>query len=218
MPMELDNFIASLSGDLEPLCDLASRLKAGGIAIADDGVALSHRPHVAPQAYAMRLYAPLSAATATRYQEIHGIRLSPHYLRILEKLNGARVFEFSLFGIPPSMANDPPLLNRSAAQPYDVGTANQFWKLEYSVPREWFHFGGGPYSFDENIGYFLDEDCTIYCSRKNGEKLRSWNSFRSFLSDEVGRAEAKYPEHEAFMADAIRKYSPKPWWKRWLTR
>ncbi len=211
--MELENFIESLSGDLEPLCQLASRLRDGAAAITDDGVALSHRPNVAPQAYAMRFYVPLSVGTATRYQEILGIRLSPHYRRILEKLNGAHVFKFSLFGIPPSMANDPPLLNRSVSQPYDVGTANRSWKLEYSVPREWFHFGGGPYSFSENIGYFLDEDGTIYCARKNGEILRSWISFRCFLSDELGRAEAEYPEHEAFMAEAIRKVSPKRRWK-----
>ena len=70
MSMVLDNFIASLSGDLEPLGDFELRLTTGGIAITDDGVALSHQPNVAPQEYAMRLYIPFSAAI-TLYMDAH---------------------------------------------------------------------------------------------------------------------------------------------------
>lgn len=214
--MELDNFLKSLTGDLAPLYDLASRLGVGDIAVADDGVALSHRPNVAPESYAMRLYVPQPPAAVIRYQEIHAVRLAPRYLRILEKINGAHVFEFSLFGIPTSMAISPPLLNRSAGQPYDVNTANQFWKREYSVPAEWFHFGGGPYSHDEHVGYFFAEDGIICCCRKSGEVLGCWSSFKDFVSDEICRAEALYPEYEESMIQSLLRSNSKPRRKRWL--
>jgi hypothetical protein len=214
--MQPGDLIAGLSGDLEALRELALRFGEEGREVTDDRVALSHRPHIAPHSYALTLYAPLSDATIARYQRIHGINFSAHYLRILEKLNGAHAFQLSLFGVPPSMADDPPRLNRLTSQPFDVATANQDWKLEYSVPREWFHFGGGPHSFEENIGYFLDSYGTIYACRKNGERLRSWTLFSEFLREELRRAEADYPRYEAFMAELRRaSRAPKPWWKFW---
>jgi hypothetical protein len=213
--LDLDEFLSSLPEELEPISGLALRLRSDGVDVKADAIAVSHRPHVAPHSYALRLYAPLPFNAISKYEQTRGITISPHYLPIIKKLNGTHAFEFSLYGIPPSMASDLPLLDRSVAQPYDIGTANRFWKLEYSVPQEWFHFGGGPYSYDENIGYFFDPEGKILASRKNGEVLRNWTSFKNFLSDEIAMAEKKYPEHEAFMSQLIQGAQKKnPWWKR----
>jgi len=127
--MQIDNFIGTLSGDLDPLRELAQEFGSSGSAVTDDEIALSHRPHVAPEAYALRLYAPLPSEVIQKYQNLHGA-LPRQYLAVLAKLNGLHAFELSLFGIPRSMANDPPLLNRSLSQPYDVGTVNRSWKSE----------------------------------------------------------------------------------------
>ncbi|MGH9761435.1 MAG: hypothetical protein ACREDR_23375, partial [Blastocatellia bacterium] len=151
-------------------------------------------PNIAPKAYALRFFAPLSSDLIDSYQSIHNIRVSSYYLPILQKLNGAHAFELSLFGIPPSMASDPPLLDRSVAQPLDIGTANTVWKRGYAVEKDWFHFGGGPYTFDENIGYFFDQSGTIHSMRKSGKSLGSWRTFKQFLVDELARAEAAYSE------------------------
>ncbi len=213
--MEIVTFIDSLTNELEPLREIAARLSSGVNEINGDMIALSHRPHVAPQSYALRLNLPLPQANVIQYQLIHKITLSPHYLPILQKLNGADVFELSLFGIPPSMANDPPRLDRTAAMPLDIATANANWKFEYVVPNDWFHFGGGPLSFDENIGYFFDSVGKIHSIRKNGEIFNSWVTFSQFLNDEIFRCEALYPAYEEFMAEAIRKFNAKsPWWKK----
>lgn len=209
MQGDFDAFMASLHGDLAPIQELASRLRSGDCDETPDAFALSHRPHIAPFAYALRLYKPLSPVTIATYQQLHGLEIVPQYLSVLQKLNGIDAFQFSLFGVPPSMANNPPLLNRSVAQPYDIATANRSWRLEYPVPVNWFHIGGGPYSFDENIGYFIDQDGTIQASRKNGELLRSWSSFRKFLADELALAEAGYPAYEAFMAEVIQRTQAK---------
>jgi hypothetical protein len=213
--MQINGFLASLSGDLHPISETAARLGTESNSMTDDAIAVSHRPHVAPQSYAMWMFKPLSVEVLDRYQRIHGVVLSEHYLPILCKLNGAHIFEFSLFGVPPSMVSDMPLLNRSTTQPYDVGTANSDWKREYSVPADWFHFGGGPLSFDENIGYFFDPVGTIYSVRKNGERLRSWQSFSEFLEDELRKAEAAYPAYEEFMTKIIaNSKKAKPWWRK----
>lgn len=216
--MSIDIFIATLSGELEPIYELVFRLGFVGSEVKGDAVALSHRPNVAPQAYALTLYTPLPSQSVLQYQGLHG-NISPHYLPILRKLNGLHAFQFSLFGMPRSMASDPPLLNRSTLQPFDVGTANQFWKKEYAVPDDWFHFGGGPYSSSENIGYFFEPSGTIRASRKNGEDVGSWNSFRQFLYDELRRAEDAYPAYETFMDELRSKYgTERPWWRRLFKR
>ena len=213
--MEIDKFIASLPFELAPLRDVAVRLSSGANEVKSDTIGLSYRPHVAPQFYALRLFSPLPQPNLAQYQLINGINISPHYLPILEKLNGANVFQLSLFGVPPSMANNPPLLDRSTENPYDISIANKNWKFEFDIPKDWFYFGGGPFSFDENVGYFFDSVGTIYSVRNNGVRLSSWHSFPMFLHDEISRCESLYPEYEGFMAELIRESnSPKPWWRR----
>jgi hypothetical protein len=217
--MEIVTFIDTLTDEMEPLRDIAVRLSSGLNEINGDMIALSHRPHVAPQSYALRLNMPLPQANLIQYQLIHKITLSPHYLPILQKLNGAEIFELSLFGIPPSMANNPPLLDRTAAMPLDIATANAHWKFEYAIQNDWFHFGGGPLSLDENIGYFFDSVGKIYSIRKNGEIINSWVLFSQFLYDEIFRCEALYPAYEEFMAEAICEFGTKtPWWRKFFNQ
>lgn len=213
--MQLDALIAQLSGEWEPVRELAARLRVGGAREFEECFALSHRPHVAPEGYALWLYPPLSEAALARYQQIHHLGISPTYLRLLRSLNGARAFELSLFGVPPSMAAEPPLLSRTGFSPLDLATANHHWRSEYSVPEAWFHFGVGPYSHDENVGYFLDDAGNVFSSRRRGERVRAWASFSEFLVEELRRAEAEYPKHEAALADVLRNdRAAGRWWRR----
>lgn len=212
--MPLEEFILNFPEDLAPLRTLAERLYASDTQTTDDAICLSHRPRIAPQAFALRLYRPLPESLVARYEAKHNFSISPHYARLLPRLNGAFAFKMSLFGLPASMLEG--LLDRSTLQPLDLATANKHWKTEYSVADDWFHFGGGQYSHDENIGYFVDGQGIVHSARKGGTVLASWQSFKDFLSDELSRAEAAFPVHEEFMASLQRRAESER--QGWLAR
>jgi hypothetical protein len=111
---------------------------------------------------------------------------------VLLRLNGATVFRMNLFGLPPTMCQDPPLLDRSARQPLDLGAANSFWRKRYAPRSSQFHFGSSQYSHDENMGYFLNEDGTIDALIRGGRRLWSWASLEPFLAAELARSEALF--------------------------
>ena len=205
MTLDLNYFLSSLDGELAPIRELALRLASTGCEASSDGIALSNRPNLGPKAYALRLYAPLPPDTIAAFQNSQGITIPNKYFSILSKLNGAHAFQFSLFGIPPSMASPPPLLNRSVAQPYDIASANRHWIREYDIAENWFHFGGGPLTQEENIGYFIDEAGAIHAARKTGELMRSWTSFSDFLEDELQSCEARYPAYEVLVSEMSSK-------------
>jgi hypothetical protein len=101
-----------------------------------------------------------------------------------------------LFGAPRSMAQDPPLLDRSILQPLDVGEANRRWRIKYGVDPCLFHFGSGPHSATETLGYFLGGEGSIETYLPGGKRVGTWRSLDGFLSDELARLEALYPESE----------------------
>ena len=132
-------------------------------------------------------------------------------------LNGAEIYEFSLFGIPPSTVTEAPKLDRSVSSPLDLSAANRNWIHEYqNIDTELFHFGGGSLSYSENIGYFMNNSGTIYSIRTSGEILNEWSDFQKFLEEEISRASIDYPEYEKFMEELLSKHRKKnKWWKFW---
>jgi hypothetical protein len=138
------------------------------------------------------------------YVAMHSTRsqfsLPEQYRTILRRLNGAHIFDLSLFGIPVSMAAKPPLLNRSVRQPFDLATANSSWSVSYKPEARQFHFGGGPYSWDENLGYFLNVDGSVGAKREGGQSFKFWPSVSEFPLDEIRRNEVLYGPHEERMA------------------
>jgi hypothetical protein len=122
--------------------------------------------------------------------------LPESYRKVLRVLNGAWVYRLCLYGIPPSMCADSPLLNRSVRQPLDIGEANISWFTRYKPAPNQLHFGSSPFSPDENIGYFLNSGGGIKALRVGGAVLNSWGTMREFLEDEIRRNEASFPEYE----------------------
>jgi len=104
-------------------------------------------------------------------------------------LNGAHLFNIALFGVPPSMAQNPPLLDRSALQPLDVCTANENWRLEYRVARPNFYFASGSHSSTENVGYFLTPNNRVEAYLVGEKKIGEWTGMDAFLTDELERSE-----------------------------
>jgi hypothetical protein len=114
------------------------------------------------------------------------------YKRVLLRLNGATVFRMNLFGLPPTMCQDPPVLDRSTPQPLDLGAANSFWRNRYASRPLQFYFGSGQYSHEENTGYFLNEDGSIDALIREGRRVWSWASLEPFLTAEIARSEALF--------------------------
>ena len=195
--------LESLTGDLAPVGRRVRRLiDAEGYPnqTDPDRFALHARPRLGPNAFAVSLYPPLGEEVISRYERIHGFQIPTKYRAILVRVNGFDIFKIWLGGVFPSMAEDPPLLDRSRCGPGDLSLANRSWIKEYSLKEPLFHFGGRRYSSAENLGYFLDPEQHVVAYRKNGELIQSWNSFSAFLDEELSRAEESFPEFEEAMA------------------
>jgi hypothetical protein len=150
-----------------------------------------------------------------RYIDTHRSRLSdyedvpPSYRKLLTRLNGAFVFNIALFGIPLSMAQNPPLLNRSVLQPFDVCTANKQWRIEYGVARSKFFFASGSHSSTENVGYFLTLDNQVEAYLTGERKFGEWHTLGAFILAELQRAESQFLEYERMMEGVQRPSKPK---------
>ena len=182
--------VAALSANLSPIRTAVSRyLKYPSHANANGVFEIGNRPWVAPFNYMITLYGGINKTLQREYCARFNIEIPEIYSRFLEELNGAFVFGISFYGIPPSMLSRG-RLDRSVLQCHDFATGVLQWSGDYEVERDAFHFGGREFSFDENVGYFIDNNSKILCARKNGEILGNWSSLRSFLSDEIKTSEA----------------------------
>ncbi len=212
-----EELLGTLRGPLTAIQEAALRLI--GPDTTTDAVSgalcVSRRPKIAPEAYAIRIYSGLSEILISSYEQIHRCLIADFYRTLLQSMNGARLFEISLFGVPPSMARRPPQIDRSTAWPLDIGTAQENWRLEYDAPLTDFFIGYGPYSANEHLGYFLWPNGGVEALRSNGERFAQWSDFRQFLTEELARAEAVYPRHEDSMQEILRDSSG---WRLWLRR
>lgn len=193
----------SLPADLAPLVKSARRHQRRCSAVATDGTLLiAHQPWVAPEAYALRLHPGAKKPWFAKYAKLHDIRIPTGLRPLLTAVNGCSAFGMSIYGMPPSMLNDPPLLDRSSIQCMDIATANTDWKHEFEgVESGAFHFGGRDYSDDEVTGYFLTGKSTVSSVLPDGKVVGTWNDIPSFLTDELAASE------KLECADI-----PKDWW------
>ena len=195
--------LGKIDGVLAPLATVCERYLRYCSAVdpIDETIMIGHQPWKGPEAYAFRIFPAAKKNWFSKYSKIHTVELPTHYRAILESVNGLNAFGLSLYGIPPSMVKEPPLLDRSKAQCLDVASANVHWKRSFPGQEERFHFGGRNYSHTQNSGYFWDRRGEIVAALKTGEIVGHWPDFRSFLSDELQAAE-------------IRQLSetPEEWW------
>ena len=123
----LDGILQQLTDDLEPIGLLASRFigRDNCLDPISGAALLSHRPKIAPMAYALRIYPGVDDQMIAEYEDIHKIMICPTYRAVLRKMNGASLFKVSLFGLPASMAKRPPLMDRTTAWTLDIATARK---------------------------------------------------------------------------------------------
>ena len=210
------NWASRFEGPLAPLAPLIEAMRDGTERIGELSAEFAHRPEVAPLWFRARLWAPLPREAWRRHEQTHGYTIAPGYEPILAQLNGACVFKLLLYGMPPSMLQDPPLLNRSGFNPLDLGIAQQHWKREEEAPDAWFLFGSSMWRYDANIHYLLD-DAGVVHGWVDGAEARCWSNLTEFFAEELLRAQEAFPAHEAWFAK-LRRDSDRPQAraKRWL--
>ena len=180
------NRLATLPEPLAPLVSVAERYLCYCSVFDLDGTALvGHMPWIAPERYAVCVYPPARTSWFAKYAKLHGGRILPSYRTILGRLNGCEAFGLSLYGMPPSMLENPPRMSRSVRQCLDIGTANKHWARPFGCGPEMFHIGSRHYTESENVGYFMASASRIISMRKNGEVVGEWSDFSSFLRQEL---------------------------------
>ena len=76
-----------------------------------------HRPVSGLDASAVHLFQPVTEAVNEKYEQIHDISVPTKYRSLLTLFNGGEIFGLAIHGIPLSMVQDPPLLDREDPQP-----------------------------------------------------------------------------------------------------
>jgi hypothetical protein len=170
--------ISALGGDLAPLITSVSRYVRFGTAVNNSTVMVAPMPWRAPQAYAFRLYEPLSPEVELNFD------CPDFYRAVLYQMNGCFAFGLSLYGLPTLNGQ----LNRSTLRPLSLHEANTSWRNEFKGADTTFHFGSAKLSESENVGYFYS-DGSILCLRESGAELKRWAKFAAFLNDELARVE-----------------------------
>jgi hypothetical protein len=192
MKDQVKRYLDNLPTEFKPVVEQATRYYSfdDKADIRKDGaIQIFNRTWVAPGNYGLLLFPPADNKLIAKFEKQNKLKTPKFYKSVLGHMNGCFIYDFALYGLPESMYSSG-LLNRSSLYQFDLGTANQFWKYEYETDTDnLFHIGGRAYSFDENIGYFIDSDGNILSLRKNGKQLRAWTNFGDFMKDEIKEAE-----------------------------
>ena len=189
MEKKLEIFFQEFDGNLSPIKDQAVKYLDSDSTIDEEGSAIIfRRPWIAPQNFGLRIFPPTSINYFSIFKDKCGFDIPEIYVNILLKMNGCFIYDFNLFGLPNSIYMEG-FLNRKISQPLDLQTANIYWKNVFQVNSNFFYFGGRAYNFDENVGYFLDQENNILSYLKSRKLINSWQNFSEFLKEEILEAE-----------------------------
>jgi hypothetical protein len=182
--------LSQIPAVLAPIAEAAVRYsaypsKVGG----DETLYIGQRPWIAPQSYTIIVYPGIDKDIVGTYQARFGINIPESYTKFLHSLGGAFLFGMSLYGIPPSMMGDPPVLDRSKLQCLDLATANKHWRNEFNTDPNFCHFGSRHFSRTEDVGYFINDSGIVLCVRCGGAIQGEWQDFSQFLKDELATSE-----------------------------
>lgn len=132
-PDQIEARLVTLPPSLRPIKDAVLALAGSGVWVegGTGGPLLAGpRPDIASQAYDVVLFDPLPVETLEIYQELHDFRFSESLLELLRHVNGCVLFELKVYGVTPTMAVHPPLLDRSRRVPLDIASG-RYWRAGY---------------------------------------------------------------------------------------
>lgn len=184
----IKKILNTISDNFKPIKHISNKYIKFGGSIEENNLIIYNQKWIAPLKYGIRLFENAPVGFITKFEKDNNTKIPLIYKEFLREVNGCFIFDFDLFGLTPSIYTTG-LLNRSKVQCFDLGTANRNGIAEYDIDEKLFHFGGRAYSYDENIGYFMDSTGIIKSIRKNGQIIKEWTDFSEFLSEEIEAAE-----------------------------
>jgi hypothetical protein len=183
----IEKRLNTIPDNFKPIKQISYKyLKFGGT-IEENSIMIYNQKWIAPLKYGIKIFGQTPIEFIKKFEKSNNTKIPLIYKEFLREVNGCFIFDFALFGLTPSIYTTG-LLDRSKVQCFDLGTANRNWIAEYDIDEKLFHFGGRAYSYDENIGYFMDSTGIIKSIRTNGQLIKEWTDFTEFLSEEIEAA------------------------------
>lgn len=142
-----------------------------------------HIPLIAPEAYNIYTFAPLTEERLALVEQNIGREIPCQYRTFLTHVsNGMHIFHrcLSLEGLQGS-------INRKLGiqGPFDLSIPNVYERPS-NADASCFFIGG--YSYDASKLYMKDDsDKVYYCARRDATPLKEWNSFSEMLIEEIQR-------------------------------
>lgn len=142
-----------------------------------------HIPRIAPEAYNIYTFAPLTEEQLALVEQSIGREIPCQYRTFLTNVsNGLFIFHRGLFlyGLQGS-------INRKLGiqGPFDLSIPNVYERPS-NADSNCFFFGS--YSYDASLLYIKDDVSTVYyCARRDATPLKEWNSFSEMLIEEIQR-------------------------------
>ena len=142
-----------------------------------------HIPQIAPEAYNIYTFAPLTEERLALLEQNIGREIPCQYRTFLTNVsNGLFIFHRGLFlyGLQGS-------INRKLGiqGPFDLSDPNVYERPK-NADKSCFFFAS--YSKDGSRLYMKDDsDKVYYCARRDATPLKEWNSFSEMLVEEIQR-------------------------------
>ena len=142
-----------------------------------------HIPQIAPEAYNIYTFAPLTEERLALVEQNIGREIPCQYRTFLTHVsNGMHIFNrcLNLYGLQG-------VLDRRGdfQGPFDLSIPNVYERPS-NADASCFFFGS--YSYDASLLYIKDDVSTVYyCDRRDATPLKEWNSFSEMLIEEIQR-------------------------------
>ena len=142
-----------------------------------------HLSHLAPEAYSVYTFAPLTQEQLSLLKARLGMELPEAYAAFLSEVsNGMHLFHrcLSLYGLQGKLDRRSGVLG-----PFDLDIPNCYERPR-NADEDCFVIGG--YSYDASQLYMRrDGEQVYYCARYDATPLRQWSSFSAMLTEEIQR-------------------------------
>ncbi len=177
--MRQNPFIQSLRHPFEPLRELV--LRTSDARALPESVVAHHDSSVAPEYFALEMWPGVQGGSVRAYLARFTLSIPDSHIAFLSQVNGLTLGSLRIFGVPPSMLREPPMLDRSARQPLDLAAANRSWRLGFPTCCHLFHLGSLRHSHSENAGLFLAEAGGIVAALSDGRLVGQWPGYTALL-------------------------------------
>lgn len=142
-----------------------------------------HIPEIAPEAYNIYMFSPLTQEQLEQLERIIGREVPEQYKLFLTHVsNGLYIFHRGLFlyGYQGRIKRE-----LGVQGPFDLSDPNVYERPK-NADKSCFFFAS--YSKDGSRLYMKDDsDKVYYCARRDATPLKEWNSFSEMLIEEIQR-------------------------------